>query len=566
VNSSWNPCESLGDISQGFLGLKLSLKSALCKAAKALGSEGITPDSVILERPREPGHGDLATGLPFVLAKSLRKPPRTIAEDLTKKLSLDTGLVEKVEVAGGGFINFFLSMSWLYEGLLVLLRNPDGFGRSDLGQGQKVQVEFVSANPTGPLTVGHGRQASIGDSIARLLERIGCQVTREYYFNNAGNQMALLARSVHARYLELLGKDAVVPEEGYQGEYIKDIAKAILEKHGSGLGEEDLNVFKDEAEAAIFAQIKATLSRLGVAFDVFFNETALHESGKVQETIVALKQTGHAYESEGALWLKAQAFGIEKDRVLVKSTDEPTYRLVDMAYHKDKLARGFDHILDIFGADHHSDAQDVLAGVKALGLDSSKIEVIIHQFVTLSRGGEKVRMSKRTATYVTLDELIEEVGADAVRFFFLMRRSEAHLEFDLDLAKKQSDENPVYYVQYAHARISNILRHAGERGVSRWTLDKINLELLGQPEELALVKLMMDFPELVLGAATSREPHRIPVYLQDLAGVFHNFYHLHRVVTEDEPLTQARLCLVGAVRTVMRHGLHLIGVTAPERM
>jgi arginyl-tRNA synthetase len=551
---------------QGYLEVKQEIRAALLEAIKAMGAEDLSSGPLLLERPKEQGHGDLATGLPFQLAKSLHRPPRAIAEDIAKHLSLDKRLVERVEVAGGGFINFFLGTDWLFGGIADLLRDPEGFGRSDFGQGQKVQVEFVSANPTGPLTVGHGRQAAIGDSIARLLERIGCQVTREYYFNNAGNQMALLARSVHARYLELQGKDAAVPEEGYQGEYIKDIAKAILGKRGSGLGEKDLSLFKDEAEAAIFTQIKATLSRLGVSFDVFFNETALHESGKVKKTIAVLKKAGYAYESEGALWLKAQRFGIEKDRVLVKATGEPTYRLVDMAYHQDKLARGFDHILDIFGADHHSDAQDVLAGVKALGLDASKIEVIIHQFVTLSRGGEKVRMSKRAATYVTLDELIEEVGADVVRFFFLMRRHEAHLDFDLDLAKKQSDENPVYYVQYAHARIANILRHAGEQGVSRWALDKVNFGLLCQPEEMALIKQVMDFPELVLGAATSREPHRIPVYLQDLAGVFHNFYHQHRVVTEDEPLTQARLCLVEAVQTVMCQGLQLIGVTAPERM
>jgi len=414
--------------------------------------------------------------------------------------------------------------------------------------------------------VGHGRQAAIGDSIARLLERVGYEVTREYYFNNAGNQMALLARSVYARYQELLGKAAQIPEEGYQGEYIIDIAKAILDKHGNSLTEKDLELFKKEAEEANFVTIKTALSKIGIAFDVYFNETSLHETGKVKEVISQLKEKGYTYEVDGALWFKATEFGIEKDRVLVKSTGEPTYRLVDMAYHKDKLARGFDRILDIFGADHHSDAQDVLAGVKALGLDASKIEVIIHQFVTLSRGGERVRMSKRAATYVTLDELIEEVGADAVRFFFLMRRSEAHLDFDLDLAKKQSDENPVYYVQYGHARISNILGHAEEQGVSRCPADKINFELLKEPEELALIKQVMDFPELALGAATSREPHRITVYLQDLAGVFHNFYHQHRVVTEDEPLTQARLCLVEAVGVVMRHGLSLIGVSAPERM
>lgn len=535
-------------------------------AGKALGARDLTPETIVLERSREEGHGDLATGLPFVLAKFLRKPPRAIAEELAKGIVLDKALVEKVEAAGGGFINFFLDSGWLYQGLKNLLAEPEGFGRSALGQGQKVQVEFVSANPTGPLTVGHGRQAAIGDSIARLLERIGYQVTREYYFNNAGNQMTLLSRSVYARYQELLGKEVQIPEEGYQGEYIKDIAKAVLDKHGSGLAERDLTLFKEEAEAVIFAQIKSTLTRLGVAFDVYFNETSLHESGKVRETIAELKKTDHAYETEGALWFKATEFGIEKDRVLLKSNGEPTYRLVDMAYHKDKLGRGFDHILDIFGADHHSDAQDVLAGVKALGLDASKIEVIIHQFVTLSRGGERVRMSKRAATYVTLDELIEEVGADAVRFFFLMRRSEAHLDFDLDLAKKQSDENPVFYVQYGHARISNILGHAEEQGVSRCPADKINFELLKEPEELALIKQVMDFPELALGAATSREPHRITVYLQDLAGVFHNFYHQHRVVTLDEPLTQARLCLVEAVRVVMRHGLYLIGVTAPERM
>jgi arginyl-tRNA synthetase len=535
-------------------------------AGKALGARDLSPETIVLERPREEGHGDLATGLPFVLAKSLRKPPRAIAEELAKGIVLDKALVERVEVAGGGFINFSLGAGWLYEGLRGLLKDPEGFGASDLGQGHKVQVEFVSGNPTGPLNVGHGRQAAIGDSMARLLERVGYRVTREYYFNNAGNQMALLARSVYARYQELLGREARIPEEGYQGEYIIDIAKAILDKHGSGLTEKDLELFKKEAEEANFVTIKTALSKIGIAFDVYFNETSLHETGKVKEVISQLKEKGYTYEVDGALWFKATEFGIEKDRVLVKSTGEPTYRLVDMAYHKDKLARGFDRILDIFGADHHSDAQDVLAGVKALGLEASRIEVIIHQFVTMFRGGEKVRMSKRAGNYVTLDELLEEVGVDAVRFFYLMRRSEAHLDFDLELAKKQSDENPVYYVQYGHARIANILRHAGEQGVVRRPLEQVHFELLKEPEEMSLARQLMDFPELVLGAATSREPHRITVYLQDLSGVFHNFYHQHRVVTEDEALTQARLCLVEAVRVVMRHGLYLIGVTAPERM
>lgn len=548
------------------MGVKQDIRTALLTAARTVGSGDLALEAISLERPREQGHGDLATGLPFVLAKSLRKPPRVIAEELAKTLVMDANLVEKVEIAGGGFINFYLRAGWLYEGLRGLLKDPEGFGASDLRQGKKVQVEFVSGNPTGPLNVGHGRQAAIGDSMARLLDRVGYRVMREYYFNNAGNQMALLARSVYARYQELLGREARIPEEGYQGEYIIDIAKTILGKHGSGLTDKDLELFKKEAEEANFVTIKTALSKMGITFDVYFNETSLHETGQVKEVISQLKEKGYTYEADGALWFKAMEFGIEKDRVLVKSTGEPTYRLVDMAYHKDKLARGFDRILDIFGADHHSDAQDVLAGVNALGLDASRIEVIIHQFVTMFRGGERVRMSKRAGTYVTLDELLEEVGADAARFFYLMRRSEAHLDFDLDLAKKQSDENPVYYVQYGHARIANILRHAGEEGVVRWPLGQVHFELLKEPEEMSLAKLVMDFPELVLGAATSREPHRITVYLQDLAGVFHNFYHQHRVVTEDEGLTQARLCLVEAVGVVMRHGLTLIGVSAPERM
>lgn len=519
--------------------------------------------SIVLERPKQAAHGDWATSIALSLAKELKAKPRDIAQKIVDSLSLDPALVAKIEIAGPGFINFTLTSDWLYKELAGLLSQGTQYGRSQTGKDKKAQVEFVSSNPTGPLTIGHGRNAAIGDSLARLLEATGYQVTREYYFNDSGLQMKKLAQSVFLRYLQALGREIVFPDDIYQGEYIRDIAENCRRGKGDSLTEADLEYFKQSAVAVIFEEIKATMARMGIVFDVFYNESDLYQRGEIESTLQTLKDKGLTYENEGAVWFKATQFGAEKDRVLVRSTGEPTYRLPDIAYHLTKFKRGFDLVIDVFGSDHQATFPDVLAALGALGFDPSRIDVRIYQFVTLMRGGEQVKMSTRKATFVTLDELFDEVGSDAARYFFLMRRMESHLDFDLDLAKKKSDENPVFYVQYAHARICSILEHSIEKGVVRAAGD---LLLLKEPEEIKLIKSLLEFPELVQGAALSREPHRIPTYLQELSGIFHNFYHQHRVVTEDQALSNARLDLCQATRTVIANGLGLLGVSAPEKM
>jgi arginyl-tRNA synthetase len=535
----------------------------LLAVGKATGTK-IEAKNLTLEKPKQAAHGDWATSVALSLAKELKAKPRDIAQKIVDSLELDPSLVARTEIAGPGFINFTLSSDWLYKELEGLLAQGAKYGTSaTLGARKKAQVEFVSSNPTGPLNVGHGRQAAIGDALSRLLESQGYRVTREYYFNNAGLQMKKLAQSVFLRYQEALGTKIDFPEDLYQGEYIRDIAEACRKEKGDSLTEADLEYFKRSAVAVIFEEIKATLKRMGIVFDIYYNESDLYRNGEIEKTLQALKDKGLTYESEGAVWFKATQFGAEKDRVLVRSTGEPTYRLPDIAYHRTKFERGFDLVIDVFGSDHQATYPDVLAALGALGYDASKIEVRIHQFVTLMRGGEQLKMSTRKANYVTLDELMDEVGVDAARYFFLMRRMESHLDFDLDLAKKQSDENPVFYVQYAHARICSILEHAKEKGVVRAAG---NLLLLKEPEEITLIKSLLEFPELVQGAAQSREPHRIPTYLQELSGIFHNFYHQHRVVTEDQALSNARLDLCQAVRTVLANGLGLLGVSAPEKM
>ncbi len=527
-----------------------------------LGSE-LSPDQIILEKPKRPEHGDWASSLALSLAKEIQAKPRDIAQKLTAAMRPDPELVSEVEIAGPGFINFRMARGYLHRQLAELLRAGRAFGRGERYLGKRAQVEFVSCNPTGPLTVGHGRQAAIGDVLARLLESQGYQVEREYYFNDAGLQMRVLGESVYLRYRQLLGQKIEFPEGHYQGQYIRDIAESCRAERGDGLSESDLEYFKAKAVEAIFTDIRNTLKRMGIVFDRYFNESSLYEDGSIERTKKKLQARGITYQKDGALWFRATQFGAEKDRVLVRSTGEPTYRLPDIAYHCGKFDRGFDLILDVFGSDHQATYPDVMAALGAMGYDTSKMDVRIHQFVTLTRGGQQVKMSTRKATYVTLDELFDEVGADAARYFFLMRRMEAHLDFDLDLARKQSDENPVFYVQYAHARICSILQHAQEKEVK---LEDGNLELLREPEEIALIKFLLEFPDLVQGAAEAREPHRIPAYLQELAGIFHNFYHKHRVVADDQKLTSARLNLCQAVKIVLSNGLGLLGVSAPERM
>jgi arginyl-tRNA synthetase len=544
--------------------MKSYLRSALADALKKAGYDA--PASISVDRPRQDGHGDLTTNCAMILAKAAGKKPRALAEEIVALLPRDPELIAGIEIAGPGFINISFTETFHRRQLGLLLQAREAFGRSTVGNGQRVQVEFVSANPTGPLTVGHGRGAVFGDTVSRLLEWTGHNVEREYYFNNAGRQMRILGDSVRLRYLELLGDVVEFPGDYYQGEYIKDIARGIQANYGdSRRAEPAEGLFKAVAEEEIFADIRKTLGSIGITFASYFNEHSLYTGGKITEVVEALKAKDLTYEQDGALWFKASALGNEKDKVIIKSTGEPTYRLPDIAYHCDKFKRGYDLMIDIFGADHVATYPDVLAALKALGYDSSKVKVLIHQFVTVMQGTEVVKMSTRKANFITLDELIADAGQDAVRFFFIMRTVSSHLNFDIELAKQKSDENPVYYVQYAHARISSILRFAEKEGQLASGAPP-NFDLLAAPEELALIKQLLQFPETVESCALTHEPHRLADYLHDVAAMFHVFYHHHRVVTPDAALTAARLSLVQAVQVVLRNGFGILGITAPEQM
>ncbi len=520
----------------------------------------------ILEQPKRMEQGDLATNLAMIVAGRDKKNPRAVATQLVELLA-GCPLLDTIEIAGPGFVNFFIKPQVWQSVLTEVCRQDDAFGLSQVGAGKKVLVEFVSANPTGPLSVGHGRQAVLGDAICRLLTATGHQITREYYYNDAGRQMRVLAQSVQARYLELLGLESHFPEDGYQGGYIVDIAKDLLAEHGDRLkDQEDLTPFKVKAEQAIFADINGTLERLDIHFDNYYNEHSLYDDGHIDDVVAQLRAKGLVYDQDGAVWFKTTELGLDQDRVIIKSSGEPTYRLPDIAYHREKFKRGFDWLVNVFGSDHIATVPDVLAGVKALGYDESKVTVVMHQFVTLMRDGKQVKMSTRKATFITVDELLAEVGADVVRFFFLMRKADSQLEFDLTLATQQSQENPVYYVQYGHARLCSMLRQAADRGLGLGTIDEARLELLVEAEEINLLKEMAAYPDLVRNAACDLAPHRIIFYLQDLAGKFHSYYSKHRVISEDEPLSRARLWLINGLRTVFRNGLVLIGVKAPESM
>ncbi len=519
------------------------------------------------EIPKIDKHGDLSVNIAMLLAGQLKQNPREIAQKIINQLNLDETFITKVEMAGPGFVNFFYSPKILQNVLIEIIDQGINYGQSNLGKGKKAQVEFVSANPTGPLTIGHGRQAVLGDTMANFLEWSGYKVTREYYFNNAGRQMQILGESVLYRYRELLKQDIDFPEEHYQGEYIKDIAKEIFEKHGDSLKNrtpEDIDIFKNTAEDIIFKDIKNTLARLGIVFDVFFNEKDLYDQGDIEQLIKQFKEKKLAYEKDDAIWFRSTAMGLEQDRVIVKSTGEPTYRLPDIAYHRTKFQRKFDLIVDIFGADHIDTYPDVLAGVRALGYDDSKIKVLIHQFVTLDQGDEKIKMSTRKAKFVTLDELMDEVGVDVTRWFFLMRSMESHLNFDLVLAKTQSDENPVYYNQYAHARICSILRNAADREMKFEDLN--SLHRLEHNSEFQLIKKLMEFPKAVERITQEYTPHQMTQYLSDVSTAFHKFYTDCWVLCNDKELSQARLALCLATKTVLANGFKILGISAPEKM
>ena len=545
------------------------LDGALASARQAgeLVAENVSAAGSI-DAPKERQHGDLASNVALGMARAERKSPRAIAETLLHHLSDPHGLLAATEIAGPGFINFRLSDRFWHEELASLLAD-DTLGVERVGAGRRVQVEFVSANPTGPLTVGHGRNAVLGDSIARLLEAVGCTVEREYYFNNAGRQMKVLGKSVEARYRELAELPFDFPEDGYQGAYIRDIARGLHEEHGAAIAAGGLEPFRERAEREIFADIRRTQDRLGITFDVYFNEDTLYSAGAIDSIVADLDARGLIVRREGAVWLAGEKVGLPKDRVLIKGTGEPAYRLPDIAYHRNKLERGFDEIIDVLGADHIEEHREVVAALAALGFDVARIRPVIYQFVTLTRHGEQVKMSTRRAEYVTVDELLDEVGVDAVRFFFLCRKSDSHLEFDLELAKKRSNDNPVYYVQYAHARIMNLYGQAKLAGIEppSGPPSPDDLAALREPEEFDVIRSLCSFGEVVNQSAASLEPHRVVFFLQELAAALHRFYNLHRVLGDEVPARMAaRLAMLEAVRRVLRSGLDMLGVAAPERM
>lgn len=516
------------------------------------------------EAPKIASHGDASTNIAMMLAKPLRNNPRAIAQLIVGGLNYDEKKISAVEIAGPGFINFRFAEDYLFDELAGILKSGESYGKTESLSGKKVLVEFVSANPTGPLTVGHGRNAVLGDTVARLLEWTGADVTREYYFNDAGRQMRVLGQSVQARYLEQLGKGSAFPEGGYEGEYIKNIAIDLIEEKGNALAKsDDWAPFKEKAEEAIFADISHTLERMKINMDSYFNEHSLYTDGSIDKTVARLRELDLAYDADGATWFRTTKFGKEKDTVLIKSTGEPTYRLPDIAYHANKLDRGYDLCIDIFGADHIATYPDVLSGIESLGYDKSKIDVVVYQFVTIVKDGKPFKMSTRKANFVTLDELMDEVGSDVTRFFFLMRSPNTHLEFDIAQAKEAGEKNPVFYLQYAHARISSILRKADEA----YSFEKKpTLQLLEQPAEKSLIKTLLRFPEFIQSAAESREPHRLINYLNDVASAFTTFYHDCRIIGVENELAQARIQLAKATARVLNNGLTILGISAPEKM
>ncbi|PKN32735.1 MAG: arginine--tRNA ligase [Deltaproteobacteria bacterium HGW-Deltaproteobacteria-19] len=554
--------------------MKRTLQNMLSEALAASFREGLLPSCEIppleVDWTKDPAHGDYASNAAMILASRLKRKPRQIAEILVAKLGDSGGGIQKMEIAGPGFINFFIEPAQWYQMLGVVEERSERFGMSDLGGGRSMQVEFVSANPTGPLHIGHARGAVVGDVIANILAATGHSVFREYYINDAGNQMNNLGRSVYYRYLQLLGEAVEFPENGYQGDYITGLAREIMDRDGDRyrvLGEQEaVPVLSADAGGVILEGIKDDLKAFGVVFDLYFSERELYKDNGVAKLLEELKQKDFIYEEEGTLWFRTTAYGDEKDRVVVRQNGEPTYFAADIAYHRNKFARGFDTVIDIWGADHHGYIPRMMAGIQALGHEREALQVILVQLVSLLRDGKPVAMSTRAGEFVTLRQVVDEVGKDAARYNFLMRRSDSHLDFDLEVAKRQSNENPVYYVQYAHARICSIFRTAAERGFVRPARRDVDPSVLKLDEEIALIKAIVRYPEVVEAAALALEPHRLTFYLNDLAGLFHSYYNRNKVLSEDDPLSMARLFLVTCIQTVLRNGLDLLGVTAPVTM
>jgi arginyl-tRNA synthetase len=557
-----------------------SVRDIVLEALKQCRNDNllVTPEfpPVIIETPANPEHGDFATNVAMQLAKSERKAPRAVAEILVSRITESSSAFERVEIAGPGFVNFKLKKSGWQSLLQEISSSGRSYGRSDCGEGKRVQVEFVSANPTGPLHIGHGRGAAIGDTICRLLQATGWDVTREFYYNDAGQQIVNLALSVHCRCRDIGPDDPSWPADGYQGEYIKDIATAYMAKEtvfadgqqitasGNSSDMEDIRCF---AVAYLRREQDRDLQAFDVSFDNYFLESSLYTDGLVESTVQRLVASGHTYEQDGALWLRTTDFGDDKDRVMRKTDGGYTYFVPDVAYHLNKWERGFVRVINEQGADHHSTITRVRAGLQALaaGIPQGWPEYVLHQMVTVMRGGEEVKISKRAGGYVTLAELIDEVGVDATRYFFVMRKPDSQLVFDIDLAKQHSVDNPVYYIQYAHARICRIFESATESGLV-YDPAEAKVELLETDEEIRIIKTLASYPETVLSAAESFEPHRITTYLHNLAGELHSFYNCHRVLGDDPALTSARLFMLATVAMVIKNALGLLGVSAPERM
>jgi arginyl-tRNA synthetase len=547
--------------------LRAWLGDGLRTAAPGLGLDGDLPEPE-LQEPRQKDHGDFATNVALALAKRAGALPRQVAEALVAALE-PVGFVEKVEVAGPGFINVWTTDDWLLDTVRTIAAEGARFGYAP-ATGERVQVEFVSANPTGPLHVGHARNAVLGDAIARLLEAAGHSVEREYYFNDAGGQMDRFGASVEARYLQALGRDAEVPEDGYHGDYVTAYAADIVGEHGDALAdlppEERFVRLRTEGARRAMDGIRETLARFGVAFDTYVSEATLEERGEIDETIDRLVAAGKVYEADGATWFRSTDYGDDKDRIVIRSNGRHTYFGADCAYLIDKFRRGFDHLVYVWGADHHGDVVRVKGAADALGFDPDRVELMIYQFVAFQRGGEPLQMSKRAGTFVSLDELLDEVGADAARFHLLLFSNDHSMRFDIEEVAQQSMENPVYYVQYGHARIASIVRKAADAGIELRPVDAVDLSLLEQDAELELLRALADVPEVLARAAELRAPHRVAHAAQEVAARFHRFYTECRVVGEDAELTQARLWVCRATQQVLANLLALLGVSAPERM
>lgn len=551
--------------------MKTNVKQAIAESIYTAGLlERGTEINITLEVPREKSHGDLATNAAMQLTKLAKKNPKQIAELIIENLDLAKAHIEKAEIAGPGFINLFMDNSYLYDVVQDVLRKGDRYGYIEQGAGRKVQVEFVSANPTGSLHLGHARGAAVGDALCNVLSYAGYDVTREYYINDAGNQVMNLAKSIEARYLQELGQAVDMPEDGYHGEDIKGFAKELIADKGDSLqslsSEERLEFFRTYGLSKELDKIKRDLGRFNVTFDEWYSETSLYEDGKVVDVLQELKDKGESFEEDGATWLRTTTYGDDKDRVLIKNDGSYTYLTPDTAYHKTKYARGYDQLINIWGADHHGYIPRMKAAMAALGNDPDKLTVLIAQMVSLFQNGEKVKMSKRTGKAVTMEDLMDEVGVDAIRYFFTMRSMDSHLDFDMDLAISTSNENPVFYVQYAHARICSIFRKAEEQNVTILPLAEVDLSKLTTEAEFGLLRKIGELPEEIAIAAQTYGPHRIIRYVYELASQFHSYYKAERVITEDAQQTQARLALLQALQITIRNVLSLVGVSAPEQM